>query len=197
MLKSYEQQRMIGIIDGHWIGAHAADPRVVALYRRHYSAQDRLHKDHLRNGIVGPSERMILLTVACQELWAWRLILAPEERITKFVRPDQRRIKKGLRIREKTSTYFGGETGVMCSVFRNEGSILSSILIEEAMNLAWEKWPGKRLFTYVWDSRVASVNPGYCYKKAGWTTCGRNKDGRMTILEVYPPETKSTGESFA
>ena len=68
------QSAVLGI-EGHWIGAHAADPRVVALYRRHYSAQDRLHKDHLRNGIVGPSERMVLLTVDCQALWAWRLIL--------------------------------------------------------------------------------------------------------------------------
>lgn len=173
-------------IDGYWIGSYAADPRVVALYRRHYSAADRLHKNHLKNGIVGPSERMILLTVDCDALWAWRLIQSPEDRVTNLVKPDQRRIKKGLQVGEKTSTYFGNEVGIMCSVFRNEGPILSSILVEEAVQLAWRKWPGKRLFTYVWDSRIKSVNPGYCFKKAGWKTCGRNADGRMTILERLP-----------
>ena len=113
---------------------------------------------------------------------------SPEERISNLIRPDQRRVKRGLEVGENTSVYFGSETGVMCSVFRNEGPILSSTLVEEAMGLAWDKWPGKRLFTYVWDERVASTNPGYCFKKAGWKTCGRNKDGRMTILEVYPKE---------
>jgi hypothetical protein len=33
---------------------------------------------------------------------------------------------------------------------------------------------------------AASANPGYCFKQAGWRTCGRNKDGRLTILERLP-----------
>ena len=173
-------------IDGHWIGSHAADPRVVALYRRHYSAQDRLHHDHARNGIVGPSERMILLTVDCKALWAWRIIRAPAERISQLARPDKRRSKRGLKVGEKTSTYFGDQQGLMCSVFRNEGPVLSSELILEAEGLAWQRWPGIRLFTYVWDSKVESVNPGYCFKMSGWKTCGRNADGRFTILEKLP-----------
>ena len=170
-------------IEGNWIGIHDADPRAVALYRRHYSAN--LKKDH-RAGISGPSERMVLLTVDAQALWVWRLVLPPEERISKLFRPDQRRAKKGFGLTDPMSSYFGNETGVMCSVFRNEGPFLSSTLILEAEELAWGRWPGQRLFTYVWDSRVASVNPGYCFKKAGWTTCGRNKDGRLTILEKFP-----------
>jgi hypothetical protein len=52
--------------------------------------------------------------------------------------------------------------------------------------LAWQRWPGKRLFTYVWDAKVKSANPGYCFKKAGWQHCGRNADGRLTILEKLP-----------
>ncbi len=76
--------------------------------------------------------------------------------------------------------------GVMCSVFRNEGPVISSDLILEAEQLAWSRWPEQRLFTYIWDDRVQSVNPGYCFKIAGWRTCGRNKDGRLTILEKLP-----------
>jgi hypothetical protein len=26
-----------------------------------------------------------------------------------------------------------------------------------------------------------------CYRKAGWKVAGRNKDGRLTILEILPP----------
>ena len=78
------------------------------------------------------------------------------------------------------------QVGVNCTVFRNEGPVLSSDLILEAEELAWQRWPGERLFTYVWDAKIESVNPGYCFKKARWTACGRNKDGRLTILEKFP-----------
>jgi hypothetical protein len=27
---------------------------------------------------------------------------------------------------------------------------------------------------------------GYCFKQAGWRACGRNADGRLTILELLP-----------
>ena len=175
-------------IDGHWLGVHAADPRAVALYRRHYSVRDRLDHDHRRNGIVGPSERMILLTVGGDALWAWRLMLPPEKRISQMTRPDQRRLRRGLSVGQQTSSYFGGQVGIMCSVFRNEGPILSSILILEAEQLAWQRWPRQRLFTYVWDARIKSVNPGYCFKIAGWQYCGRTADGRLSILEKLPLE---------
>jgi hypothetical protein len=75
---------------------------------------------------------------------------------------------------------------VNCAIFRNEGQRLSSDLILAAEEMAWRRWPGERLFTYVWDAKVKSVNPGYCFKMAGWTSCGRNKDGRLTILEKWP-----------
>jgi len=160
-------------IDGNWIGIHDADPRAITLYRRHYSSNP---KSNNHNGIAGPAERMILLTVTCDALFVWRLNDDPTT-----LEPSSRRVTRG-----STTTYFGGQVGVMCSVFRNEGQVLSSALILEAVELAWQRWPGRRLFTYVWDSKVKSVNPGYCFKKAGWTTCGRNKDGRLTILEVLP-----------
>ncbi len=78
--------------------------------------------------------------------------------------------------------------GIECLIFRNEGPILSSTLIREADELAWARWPGERHFTYVWDAKVRSTNPGFCFKRAGWHPCGRNADGRLTILEILPTE---------
>lgn len=38
------------------------------------------------------------------------------------------------------------------------------------------------MLTYVWDRKVASRNPGYCYKVAGWRAVGRSADGKKTLL---------------
>ncbi len=38
------------------------------------------------------------------------------------------------------------------------------------------------MLTYVWDSKVASENPGYCFKRAGWKRIGKSADGRKTLL---------------
>ena len=32
--------------------------------------------------------------------------------------------------------------------------------------------------------KIGSVNPGYCFKKAGWSQVGMNKDGRLILLAV-------------
>ncbi len=123
---------------------------------------------------------MVLLTVDTRALFVWHHMMDPDERDALGI--DKRREQRG----NTPSKYCGGKerVGVMCSVFRNEGLVLSSTLILEAMDLAWQRWPGQRLFTYVWDAKVKSVNPGYCFKIAGWKVCGRNKDGRLTMLEA-------------
>ena len=144
-------------IDGNWVGIKDGDPRAVALFNRHYSA--RRGGDRIRYGMSGPGQTMTLLTVQCDALYIW--------------------------LNNQVERY-DGQVGLNCTIFRNEGPILSSELILEAEELAWQRWPGIRLFTYVWDSKVESVNPGYCFKVAGWKTCGRNADGRLTILEKLP-----------
>lgn len=146
-------------IEGHWIGIHDGDPRIIPLYRRHYSAKLRNGSTN-KEGFVGLGQKMVLMTVTGDALFAWL------------------KCNDGLRADK--------QEGVNCTVFRNESSILSSELISEASQLAWNKWPGQRLFTYVWDAKVSSPNPGYCFKMAGRKTCGRNKDGRLTILEKWP-----------
>jgi hypothetical protein len=106
---------------------------------------------------VGPGEKMILMTSDSQALFAWR----------KFISDNQ-------------------QTGINCAIFRNEGPYLSSELIQEAEQLAWERWPNERLYTYVNPTRIRSCNPGYCFKKAGWINCGTSKSG-LIILEKIPP----------
>ena len=82
--------------------------------------------------------------------------------------------------------FISKEAGVNCAIFRNEGTIRSSSLILEAEQLAWARWPGERLFTYVNPAKVRSTNPGACFKMAGWRVCGITKKRRYLILEKLP-----------
>jgi hypothetical protein len=76
-----------------------------------------------------------------------------------------------------------GQKGVNCAVFRNEGSILSSLLISEAVSVCRRRCPSERLYTYVNPKKIKSSNPGYCFQKAGWNKCGMTKGG-LVILEL-------------
>lgn len=81
-----------------------------------------------------------------------------------------------------------GLDGWTCSIFRNTGPTLSSLLVLEAerMLVATGRTCGPSgLLTYVWDKKVASRNPGYCFKRAGWAvhpTKPRSADKRKTLL---------------
>lgn len=75
--------------------------------------------------------------------------------------------------------------GWTCTIFRNEGPYLSSALVlaaEQALRSHIGECGPDGMLTYVWDSKVASANPGYCFKKAGWTVRGRSADNRKTLL---------------
>jgi hypothetical protein len=152
------------VIAGHWLPVRDGDPRALALYLRHYSAKKAraryrtvLVGNHAR--FVGNGEHMVLLTRDCRSMFAWRL---------QAFRKD-------------------GQYGIECAVFRRESpGLLSSELISEACELAWSRWPGKRLFTFVDPREIASSNPGYCFKRAGFVFCGRTKRG-LHVLELLPP----------
>jgi len=79
-----------------------------------------------------------------------------------------------------------GLDGWTCTIFRNEGSRRSSELIlaaeMELVRLAPSIGPDGML-TYVWDRKVRSANPGYCFKCAGWRVAGRSADNRKTLLQ--------------
>lgn len=142
----------VSICLGAWIAVPDGDARARAIYLRHYSA--RHYRDGRRRGLfVGPGGKMVLLTPECDALFVWR----------RFINDD-------------------GQQGVNCAVFRNEGPRLSSDLIREACELAWVRWSGERLYTYVAPRKIRSTNPGYCFLMAGWTVCGQTKGG-LVILE--------------
>lgn len=146
-----------------WLGTRDGDEAAAALYRRHYScyqyADGRRNQVGYRNRflIVGPGERMVLLTPQKDALFVWR----------RFI--------------DKS-----GQEGVNCAVFRNESGQLASTLILAAEQIAWSRWPRERLYTYVDASAVRSSNPGYCYLMAGWRKCGFTQSRGLLILEKFP-----------
>lgn len=155
---------LFGPGDGLWFGVPDGDARARALYLRHYSAARRVRRYGTGGGpspsFVSAGERQILMTGDCSAVFVWHRVL--------IGRQDH-------------------QEGVCCSVFRNEGSHLSSDLIREADAIAWRRWPAlPRHFTYVSPAHVRSSNPGYCFLRAGWRRCGTNMDGRLLLLEMLP-----------
>lgn len=152
------------IADAHWYAIRDADDRGLALYRRHYSAAIAATKapsgPRRFRWFVGPGDRLVLLTTDGLALFSWR----------------------------HQAHRLDGQTGVCCSIFRNEGPLRSSDLILEADDLAWSKWPHERHFTFVDPTRIKSTNPGCCFKKAGWRRCGTSSRG-LHILERTPEDT--------
>jgi hypothetical protein len=134
------------------------------MYLEHYSCtpyadgRRRNPFNRNRNLFIGPGEKMPLMTPRDNALFVWR----------KFIDDS-------------------GQQGVNCAVFRNQSEYLSSRLIELACDLAWQRWPGERLYTYVNPAKIRSTNPGYCYLRAGWTRLDlRTKKKHLMILEAQP-----------
>ena len=148
------------LVDGHWLTVRDGDARALAIFKQHYSYRHRAH-GQLRGSstFVGQGEKMVLLTADLSALFVW-------QRSTVERRDHQE--------------------GARCSIFRNTGAVLSSTLITEAESLAWARWPGLRLFTYVNAGRIRSTNPGYCFLMAGWTRLSQRSPGGLVILEKLP-----------
>jgi hypothetical protein len=145
---------------GPWLVIRDGDPVAYQLARRHYSFHHYLRPRRDKR-IAGPGQKLVLITPDLKALLIWR----------RFNRPD-----------------LAGQSGVCCSLFRNEGAfdgaLKSSQLILAAEELALLKWRDRplRFFTYVNPRHVASPNPGYCFKMAGWSYVGK-AGGGIVILE--------------
>jgi hypothetical protein len=149
-----------------WQPIKDADPRAITLFRRHYTYRKRRDqfdmfnqaRNRNMNHVAGPGEKLFLVTPDERALFVWR----------KFISMNH-------------------QQGVNCAVFRNEGSCAgrSSDLIQQADYIAWSRWPGERLYTYVDTKKVKSRNPGYCFLMAGWRRCGWTKSG-LLIMECLP-----------
>lgn len=150
---------IVPLFDMGNIWRHVKDGYIPAaqMYRRHYSYHQ--YKDNRRddpsyrnrNLIGGPGEKFPLMTPGNDALFFWR----------KFIDAS-------------------GQRGINCAIFRNESPYLASWLIEQAVELAWQRWPGERLYTYVSPGKIASANPGYCFKQAGWQLV-RNETGKPLL----------------
>ena len=72
-------------------------------------------------------------------------------------------------------------------MFRNLGAGLSSNLIADATEETYRQWrarygelPPERLRTEIGVREVRSVNPGYCYLRAGWER-GDTRNGKLFL----------------
>lgn len=158
-------------LEGHWLAVQDGDARARALFLRHYSARKRLARHGPCGGrsplILPAGEKLLLLTGDCLALFGW--------------------------VRNTVDRY-DHQVGVNCTVFRNEGPLLSSELVRAADRLAWDRWPDiARHFTYVDPNAVQSSNPGYCFLRAGWRRVKgyRSKIRGYALLEVYPEWSKA------
>lgn len=75
------------------------------------------------------------------------------------------------------------QTGVNNAIFRNESDRRSSDIILEAEQHALRRWGPSRLFTYIDPAKVASPNPGYCFKVAGWRFVGMTRAGLHLLVK--------------
>lgn len=133
------------------------DPHGCALADRHYSRRKPGSPQ-----FMPPGQTIVLLLPSNDALFGWW-------------RPHPNSGIKAM----------NGLDGWTCTIFRNESGFRSSDLIldaEEAIAEEGYDIGPDGLITYVWDSKVASVNPGYCFKRAGYCTVGRSADRKKTLL---------------
>lgn len=144
------------LIGDGWQLARDGDPTGLALYERHYSARKTLARRRKRRTqlFVGPGFKLVLIHATGRALFVWW-------------RQRHRRDR---------------QAGVNCAVFRNEGAGIASELILGAERVAWSRWPGERLFTFVDPDEVGGSPPGNCFRHAGWRPCGLSRDG-LIVLE--------------
>jgi hypothetical protein len=145
----------------NWHLSNRADPQAAALADRHYNRQ------HIGSPqFVPPGRCVVLVTEGADAFWVTSYPFA------EYVR----------------HAWAGAW---MCSAFRNEGPILSSILIREA--LAVTRWvygdaPTLGMVTFV-DTRKTrhKRDPGRCFRRAGFVPCGYTKGG-LFALQCLPAD---------
>lgn len=155
------KQDTVTLIPGQmWSVAKDGDMDAMRLMRRHYSWYE--YRDNRpRRLFVGPGDKLVLVSPMSDAVFVWR----------KFI--DDCPLSKD----------------VNCAAFRNESGERSSDMIREAMDIAWNRWPGAQLYTYVNPAKIRSKNPGCCFKKAGWSYCGITAGG-LYVLEIKSPVRK-------
>lgn len=155
-----------------WHTVTKFDTRACALADRHYSRRKVGSPQ-----FMPPGQTIVLLTPGADAVFGWW-------------RPDP---KAGIKP-------MNGLDGWTCTIFRNESPAKSSDLIllaEDALRASGYGCGPDGLITYVWDSRIKSANPGYCFKRAGWRVTGRSADDRKTLLQKPFAVVAAQSELFA
>ena len=148
---------------GPWIKTFRSDPEVLQLMDRHYSRQT-IGSKH----VVRPCyKHVVLKTLDGKACWIgiWQ---------------NYRKDVVG--------------PAWECQAFRNEGAcdpttgkpLLASDMIRWAIKAMMTEWgaenmPALEVLTYVDKDKVASRNPGYSYKRAGFTEIGMSKKGLILL----------------
>jgi hypothetical protein len=153
----------------YWQISNRADPRAARLADRHYNRQ-RIGSPQF----VPPGRCLVLLTENADALW-----------VTSY--PFAEYVKHA----------WAGAW--VCSLFRNESSLLSSELITQAVaatRFYWPDVPELGMITFVdRDKTKPKRHPGYCYLKAGFKYCGESKGGLVALQikagEMPPAEPPS------
>lgn len=143
-----------------WLKIGKFDPLAAALADGHYSRRTPGSPQ-----FMPPGQTVILRTEDARAVFGWW-------------RPHPR---SGIR-------QMNGLDGWTCTIFRNTSSRQSSDLVlwaEVALRQVHSNCGPDGLLTYVWDKKIQSRNPGYCFKCAGWVTHPtkpRSADGKKTLL---------------
>jgi hypothetical protein len=139
----------------HWNRTHHADRRGAALADRHYS-----RKTIGAPQFTPPGRKVVLLTDAADALWvtSWPF--------TEYVK----------------HAWAGAW---LCSLFRNEGPVLSSVLIRDAVaatRAIWGEPPPLGMVTFIDAGKVRHKrDPGRCYLRAGFERCGVTAGGLIVV----------------
>jgi len=143
----------------HWDLSQHNDPRACKLADRHYS-----RKKVGAPQMMPPGRKIVLVTAAGDAVWG---VNWPYPELVAHAWPN----------------------AMMCTIFRNEGPVLSSKLIVEAM--ACTRWkfpepPADGIVTFVDAKKVnRKRDPGRCFRRAGWDHIGFTKRG-LFVLQLPP-----------
>jgi len=153
-----------------WRLSTRADPRALALADRHYNRQ-KIGSPQF----VPPGRCLVLLTPNADALWVTSWPFA-----------------------EHVQHAWAG--AFVCSLFRNESSYLSSMLIMEAVEATVAHFgvvPEEGFISFIdRDKTRRKRDPGRCYHKAGWKTVGETKGGLVAVALDHFPRAPRIAEPY-
>ncbi len=88
----------------------------------------------------------------------------------------------------------------VCTLFRKECPGLASAMIEDAIARTEARWgapPEGGWLTFVDPDEVASPNPGYCFKCAGFEPVGFTKDRGLLVLRRRCERSEATSPAYS